>query len=221
MAPIDPQDTKEAGIPRRLLVVFGLAALTLAGALLFWGYQRIRGDRAGDEAATILQSIPAFDGTAESGVAPLHNDFEHLPEAGSVAPDFELLDINGETVRLSDYLGRPVILNFWATWCAPCRVEMPDLQRAQDEFGDDGPQVLTVNQKESAEQVAEFFDEVGLTLPALLDSKGDVSVTYGAFFLPTTVIVGPDGIVAAVHRGMITRNALNGYLEQIDLTEGP
>jgi peroxiredoxin len=192
-----------------LIIAFGLAALALAAALVFWGYGRLREDPAGG-----LQSIPAFSGTTESGLGSLSPDTDNLPQIGDPAPDFELLDLTGETVRLSDYRGRPVILNFWATWCAPCRLEMPELQRAQAEFGDEGPVVLTINQEESAERVGEFFDEVGLTLPALLDSDLEVGKAYGAFFLPTTVIVDPDGRVLAIHRGMISREQLDDYLAQ-------
>jgi peroxiredoxin len=217
MAPTDPQNNQS--VPRFVLIAFGLAALALAGSLLFYTYRR-----SGDEVGAPLQSIPAFSGTTESGIAPLVTDLDGLPEAGSVAPDFELPDIEGEIVRLRDYRGRPVVLNFWATWCAPCRLEMPELQRAQADYdaetGGNGPVVLTINQEEGAEQVGEFFDEVGLTLPALLDSNADVGVAYGAFFLPTTVIIGPDGIVAAVHRGIISRDQLDGYLAEIDPAEG-
>ena len=213
MTPTEPQDTRDA--PRWLLVAFGLAALVLAGALLFYAYGRFSKPEREP-----LQSIPAFSGTTESAVAPLAVDTSALPEAGSDAPDFELPDASGDPVRLSDYRGRPVVLNFWATWCAPCRLEMPELERAQVEFGESGPIILTVNQGESAEQVAAFFDEVGLTLPALLDSDTDVGKAYGAFFLPTTVIVGPDGVVAAVHRGMISRDELDGYLSAISPVEG-
>ena len=203
----EPQESSSA--PRWLLIVFGLAALGLAGALLFYTYGRL-----GREEAALPESIAAYQGTvAAGGTAVFPSDT--LPEAGSPAPDFELPDVNGDTVRLSDFSGRPVILNFWATWCAPCRLEMPELERAQAEFGPDGPAVLTINQEESAEQVDAFFTEVGLTLPALLDADGDVGAAYGAFFLPTTVIIGPDGIVAAVHRGIINRDELDGYLGQI------
>jgi hypothetical protein len=101
---------------------------------------------------------------------------------------------------------------------------MPELQRAQAEYdagaGDGGPVVLAINQEESAERVKEFFDEVGLTLPALLDSDAEVGASYGAFFLPTTVIVGPNGAVAAIHRGIISRGELDSYLSQIAPTEG-
>jgi len=213
MTPTDPQDTQ--GAPRWLLATFGLAALALAGALLIYAYGRFS-----EPESEPLQSIPAFSGTTESAVAPLVVDTDALPEAGSDAPDFELPDVNGDLVRLSDYHGRPVVLNFWATWCAPCRLEMPELERARAEFGESGPAVLTINQGESAEQVNAFFDEVGLTLPALLDGEGDVGTVYGAFFLPMTVIVDPDGVVTAIHRGMISRDELNGYLSEIGPAEG-
>ncbi len=212
MNPIETPD--KSGPPRWLLVAFGLAALALAAALLFYAYGRA------NRSSAPLQSLPAFEGTAESGLAPLAAGGGELVEAGSVAPDFELPDVNGEIVSLSDFAGRPVILNFWATWCAPCRVEMPALQEAQAAYGDGGPVVLTINQEETAERVTEFFDEVGLTLPALLDAEAEVGMAYSAIFLPTTVIVGPDGIVSAVHRGVISREELDGYLGQMAATDG-
>jgi len=201
-----------------VLVFFGLAALLLAAALLLYAYGRF--DDRGE--AEQLESIPAFSGTAESGIAAVQTDLDNLPEVGDLAPDFELAMLDGGTARLSDYQGRPVILNFWATWCAPCRLEMPELQRAQTEFdaAGEGPIVLTINEGDSAEQVGEFFAEVGLTLTALLDSEGEVGTTYGAFFLPTTIIIGPDGAVVAVHRGMISRDQLDMYLDGIAPAEG-
>lgn len=215
----DSPNTKGDGVPPLALALFGLAALLLAGALMFWAY---RSSRGGDDAVA-LQSLPPYDGgaagaTTESGGFGLTLD--DIAREGDMAPDFELVNLDGETVRLSDYAGRPVILNFWATWCAPCRVEMPELQRAHDAFGDEGPVMLTINQEESAAQVGDFFNEIGLSLPALLDPKGKVGLAYGAFFLPTTVIVGPDGTVVAVHRGMISRDMLDQYLGKIAPAEG-
>ena len=221
MAQLDPQPQPPPDsqpLPRVVLVFFGLAALLLAAALLLYAYGRF--DDRGE--AEQLESIPAFSGTAESGIAAVQTDLDNLPEVGDLAPDFELATLDGGTARLSDYQGRPVILNFWATWCAPCRLEMPELQRAQTEFdaAGEGPIVLTINEGDSAEQVGEFFAEVGLTLTALLDSEGEVGTTYGAFFLPTTIIIGPDGAVVAVHRGMISRDQLDMYLDGIAPAEG-
>lgn len=222
MASLDPQQSPEpepTPVPRGVLIAFGLAALVLAAALLFYAYGRFNDDQADAEP---LESIPAFSGTTESGIASVQTDLDGLPDVGSPAPDFELATVDGGTARLSDYAGRPVILNFWATWCAPCRLEMPELQRAQDEFdaAENGPVVLAINEGDSAEQVGEFFAEVGLTMPSLLDAEGEVGTTYGAFFLPTTIIIAPDGTVAAVHRGMISRDQLDTYLSGIESTEG-
>ena len=221
MAPLDPQPQPPPDsqpVPRAVLVLFGLAALLLAAALLLYAYGRFDDQAEAEQ----MESIPAFSGTAESGVAAIQTDLDNLPEVGDPAPDFELATLDGGTARLSDFRGRPVILNFWATWCAPCRLEMPELQRAQTEFdaAGEGPIVLTINEGDSAEQVGEFFAEVGLTLTALLDSEGEVGTTYGAFFLPTTIIIGPDGAVVAVHRGMISRDQLDMYLDGIAPAEG-
>ncbi|MCW5863276.1 MAG: TlpA family protein disulfide reductase [Anaerolineae bacterium] len=189
---------------RRLwLIPIGLALLLLAAIAVVFG-PRLLGGRG-----AALQSIPAFSGTAESG--GILGEAEGLPEPGETAPDFALPDLAGETVQLSDLGGRPVVLNFWATWCAPCRLEMPMLEQAAADGGD-ALAVLTINQGETAEQVSAFFDEVGLSLPALLDSDSEVGRAYGAVYLPSTFIIGPDGIVSAVHHGILSREELDGYL---------
>ena len=205
-----PSDSQQPTDRRLWLIPIGLALIVIAAAIVVFGPQFM-----GQNEAASLQSIPPFSGTAESGAAPLESGLDDLPEPGSLAPDFALPDLAGETVRLSDFAGRPVILNFWATWCAPCRVEMPELARAAADYAAAGVVVLPINQEETAEQVREFYDEVGLDLPALLDSKADVGLAYGAFFLPSTVIVGPDGIISAYHRGIISRDAIDAYLEEM------
>lgn len=198
-------------LDRRLwLIPAGLALLVIAAAVVVFGPRLL-----GQDGETTLQPIAPFDGTPESAVAPLETDLEGLPDVGSVAPGFALPDLNGDTVRLSDFAGRPVVLNFWATWCAPCRLEMPELAGAATEYADRGLAVLPINQDETAEQVRAFYDEVGLDLPALLDSRAAVGAAYGAFFLPSTVVIGPDGVVSAYHRGIISREKLDEYLAEV------
>jgi peroxiredoxin len=89
---------------------------------------------------------------------------------------------------------------------------MPELQQAQQDYEAQNLVVLTVNESESAEQVRDFFDELGLTMPAVLDSDGDVGNAYGAAFLPSTIFINPDGIITAMHRGIISRSQIDGYL---------
>jgi peroxiredoxin len=205
MTPPEPQPNGKPFDRRLWLLPAGLALLVLAAAVVVLGPRLL-----GREEGAPLSSIPAFDATAEGNTVT--SGLEELPEPGRAAPDFALPDLEGNTVRLSDFSGRPVVLNFWATWCAPCRLEMPELAQAMTDYADRDLMVLAINQDETAEQVGDFLTEVGLSLPALLDAGGEVGAAYGAFFLPTTVIVGPDGIVGAVHRGILSRAELDDYL---------
>jgi peroxiredoxin len=205
MTPPEPQPPEKPFDRRLWLLPAGLALLLLAAAVVVFG-PRLLGRAEGEP----LVSIPAFDDEAEGNTVT--SGLEDLPAPGRPAPEFALPDLDGNTVRLSDFSGRPVVLNFWATWCAPCRLEMPELARAMTDYADRDLMVLAINQDETAEQVDSFLTEVGLSLPALLDAGGEVGAAYGAFFLPTTLIVGPDGIVSAVHRGILSREDLDDYL---------
>lgn len=209
MTPANSQQETPGGGRRFFLIIAGMAILSLALALVIFGDSWFGRDTSD---APLLQSIPAFSGTPESAVVPLERELAELPVAGSVAPDFALNDLDGNTVRLGDLRDRPVILNFWASWCAPCRVEMPELEAVQQELADSGLVVLLINQEESPDRVRAFSDELGLTTPTLLDGEGQVGRAYGAFFLPSTVFIDPDGTVTGVHRGIISRRQIDDYL---------
>lgn len=213
MSSPEPKAPAESPARRVLLLVAGVGLLVLAVGLMLKGQHLFGRSEARDEAA--LQPIPAFNATTVSGVgvvAPGAN--ANLPQVGDPAPDFTLVDLDGNRVTMSELRGRPVILNFWATWCGPCRVEMPDLAALQAEHVDDDLLVLAVNQAESAEQVRAFLDELELDLTAVLDSKGEVADAYGAFFLPSTMFVDANGTITAFHRGIISPDQAAGYLQQ-------
>jgi peroxiredoxin len=111
-----------------------------------------------------------------------------------VAPDFELKDLEGKQVKLSDYRGKLVFLNFWATWCPYCVEEMPDLDRANKKLAKEGKAViLAVDSKESYQTVKDYVDKNNLSLPVLLDETGQVSAQYGVQGIPITFIINPDG----------------------------
>jgi peroxiredoxin len=112
---------------------------------------------------------------------------------GTASIDFTLSDLSGKKVSLSQYRGKLVFLNFWATWCPPCRAEMPSMERLYQKLKGQGLVVLGVDLQENAKSVQKFVDEHKLTFPILLDSDGRVGTTYGARSIPTTYIIGRDG----------------------------
>lgn len=131
------------------------------------------------------------------------------PAVGHPAPEFALADLDGRMVALRDLRGKVVLVNIWATWCPPCRAEMPAMQAALDRYGDQGLVVLAVNQREDREAVAAFMKERQLAFPALLDSDGAVGASYQASALPSSFFIGRDGTVRAVYRGPLSRGVLD------------
>ncbi len=117
------------------------------------------------------------------------------PQTGFTAPDFTLDILGGGTVSLSDLRGQAVLVNFWATWCPPCRAEMPAIQRVYDRYRDQGFTVLAVDLQESDAQVAAFAEDMGLTFPILMDRDGSVFARYRVMALPSTFFVDRDGII--------------------------
>lgn len=120
-----------------------------------------------------------------------------------IAPDFELETLDGSKIRLSEMRDKNVILNFWATWCGYCVLEMPDLQKLQEAHKDD-LLVLTVNVGESKEDVAKFMEENNLNLTVVLDEKMNVAGTYGIRSYPTTISVNKKGEAIRGYVGMLT-----------------
>ncbi|UCC16166.1 MAG: redoxin domain-containing protein [Dehalococcoidales bacterium] len=114
---------------------------------------------------------------------------------GSKSPDFELYDLEGNIHKLSDYKGTPVLLNFWATWCGPCRSEMPHLEEIYGEWKDKDLTFFAINVGESSVDVISFMDYFGFSMPVLLDSAKTVSRKYGVSGIPTTYFIDEDGII--------------------------
>lgn len=115
-------------------------------------------------------------------------------QPGEAAPDFELETINGEIISLSELRGEPVILNFWATWCPPCREEMPEMQDFHDNHKDE-INVIAINYNEQDDKVIDYLNEFGYTFPSPLDKEGTTGNDYGVLTLPTTYFIGSDGYI--------------------------
>jgi len=114
---------------------------------------------------------------------------------GKLAPGFQLADINGKTVSLDDFRGKPVLLNFWASWCGPCRSEMPYIQELYEEQSETGVAILAIDVGEDLAEVEEFIRDYSLTFPVLLDMTGTVAEKYNIRAIPTTYFIDSDGII--------------------------
>lgn len=123
------------------------------------------------------------------------------PGAPTLAPDFTLADLAGRAVALHDFRGRLVLVNLWATWCVPCREEMPALETLHRDWGGRGLAVLAVNHQEPPELAMAFAREYGLTLPVLLDPEGEVASRYRAVGLPATYLVDGRGMLVGTMLG--------------------
>ncbi|WP_400164517.1 prolipoprotein diacylglyceryl transferase family protein [Brevibacillus sp. TJ4] len=177
---------------RRRAVV---AVLGIAGMVL-WGYL----DR---ELAPSVPHQPTA-GASEAAVGL---------KKGNLAPDFALRSREGDLVRLSDFRGSKVILNMWATWCPPCRAEMPDMQEFYEKYKADGVTIVSVNlieTEESEEAVTRFLEEYGISFPVLLDDGKQVARLYQGISIPTSYVIDADGIVrekviGALHMEMMEK----------------
>lgn len=155
-----------------------------------------------------LGSIPGVGDAGADDVPPPG------PQVDSPAPDFELETLSGSRLRLQDLRGKPVLLNFWATWCAPCRIEMPVLEARYEQLQPE-LEVLAINFDETADEVGAYTSEMGLTFPVLLDPGGEVQRLYQIRGYPTSFLVDEDGIIRVQHIGQLTESQLDQYLSEV------
>ncbi|HEY8343077.1 MAG TPA: thiol-disulfide oxidoreductase ResA [Calditerricola sp.] len=139
-----------------------------------------------------------------------------LMEKGKAAPDFTLQTVDGKPLTLSDLRGQAVVLNFWATWCPPCRREMPALQAAYEAYREKGVVVVGVNFGESRATVRGFLSRHGVTFPVVLDQDQNITTkVYGVKTFPTTVLIDSRGMVQAIHVGELNRQLIDRYLASL------
>lgn len=147
--------------------------------------------------------------------ANFNKDNVQAVKVGSQAPDFALVDLNGEKHKLSDYKGQGVFLNFWGTWCKPCEKEMPYINNQYNFFKDKGVQVLAVNIGESDLAVAKFVERKQMDFPTMIDKDTQVQNAYGVNPLPVTFLIDPTGKIVKIHTGTLTESMVHDFMKQI------
>ncbi len=138
------------------------------------------------------------------------------PGVGDPAPDFSYTLPDGSVHKLSDYRGKKILINFWATWCPPCKAEMPDIQEAANRFKDEDFMVLALSQDMQPQLIEPFAREKQLTIPLIPDPQGEIASKYGARGLPTSFFVHPDGTISSGVVGMLDIDSIEQHLDKME-----
>ena len=155
--------------------------------------------------------------TEDSAAEEVEMEAGAVDEAGTPAADFTVYDIDGNEVRLSDRIGKKTLINFWATWCPPCCAELPYMQKAYEERGDEIDFMfvdLTDGVSETEETVKAFLEDNGYTFPVYYDSDASAVTAYGITGIPATYIIDEDGNVTAAHVGSMSEAEIESLLTQ-------
>ena len=172
-------------------VSLGLLAVTLAGTLVIQG------------CTPSSQSLTSDGQEATAGV-----------NVGESAPDFTLVDLEGNQVSLSDFRGKTVFVNFWATWCPPCRAEMPEIEAVYQEYKDKGVVVIGVDILEPEDVVRQFVEQGGYSWIFALDTSGEVAANYEITAIPTSFFIDREGIIQVVAIGAMTKRTMETKLAE-------
>ena len=158
-----------------------------------------------------LMALPVLDGWSMGS---------RVPTVGMQAEDFRLTDLAGKEQSLSQYRGKIVLLNFWATWCKPCTTEMPAMQTTYDKLRDKGFVVLAVNELEDDAKVREHIKQYGHTFPVLMDHDNKVANQFGVFGLPVSIFIDQEGRVQEyIKGGLLTEQKINDVVARIQKQE--
>ena len=183
--------TRSRGLVRR--VIYPLVVIAAIAGVIWWLEYR---DDGGGVSSTGERYGPA---ALPAALAPAGTQVS--AKEGALAPDFLLERLDSGELRLSDFRGKPVVLNFWATWCAPCRKEIPLLVEAYDKYRDQGLVIVGLNLQEGKSIVGPYARDFGMDFPIAIDRDGEVGDEYRLLGLPTTYFIDRDGVVRGVYTG--------------------
>lgn len=184
-----------------ILVIFGLVVL------LGWGI------------FNYVSSINETEEIRKEASSEVMSNVEVGVQVGMKSPDFKLKTLDGTNITLSEMKGKKVILNFWATWCPPCKAEMPHMQEFYDENQNSNIEILAVNlstAEKNSKNVELFVKDYNLTFPILLDSDGEIVDMYQAFTIPTSYIIDSKGVIRQKIIGPMDKEMMNELINRVD-----
>lgn len=200
----------------RYTVKIGGLLMICMGLMMFTGKMN---DVTGYLSEVTVESTAAAEETIAESAAPQESEY-----ASSLPPaiDFELKDQFGNVHKLEDYKGKTIFLNFWATWCPPCRAEMPDIQKLYETYETEGENALIVlgvaapklGNEGTEEEIAAFLESNGYTYPVLMDTDAELFMSYGISSFPTTFMIDRDGNIFGYVSGMLSMDMMENIIQQ-------
>ena len=188
----------------KLILIIGVLVVLILGARAL--YTQLSGQYQPDSS---LQEMKSEQDAAEN---------EKTEENTALAPDFSIIDQSGQSKNLHSFFGKPIVLNFWASWCGPCKMELPDFQSAYEKYGSE-VEFLMVNMtdgmRETKEKASEFMASEGYTLPVYFDALQSGAYTYSVYSLPTTYFIDAEGKIVAGAEGMLNAESLEKGISMI------
>ncbi|MBQ8975556.1 MAG: TlpA family protein disulfide reductase [Oscillospiraceae bacterium] len=190
-------------------IKFAALAVILAAVIIaaVWGYNKSKEYSDKNGGGDIVEYLPGDSG--DDG-----QETDKMPAA-----DFQVLDFDEREVSLTDHIGKPTVVNFWATWCPPCKSELPAFDKLYAEYGDrvDFMMVdLTDGQRDTVDVVKEFVDNNDYSFPVYFDTKSSAAAAYGVYSIPMTVFIDEEGYITGTHIGAMEESTLKEYLDKLD-----
>ena len=191
------------------LILLGVLFITLlAGAVVLY-------DHLGE---SIAPEQLVTESPAPTGDTDPTNDTTPTGSQRTAAPDFTVVDMDGNERKLSEFIGKPIILNFWASWCGPCKMEMPDFDEAYREYGTEIHFLMvncTTSSRETMDSAKSLIADEGFTFPVYFDTTGEASGLYGAYSIPLTYFIDAEGYLTAYAQGAIDAEVLQTGIDMI------
>lgn len=209
---------------QKMKLLLGIAALVVLLVGAYFLYDRLSADVSHDVLVSQDAEETPTEAETETETQTAPSDAEETTEkeeeeaTANLVPDFTVTDADGNEVKLSDYFGKPIVLNFWASWCGPCKREMPDFESIYQELGEDVEFMMvnvTDGSRETRDSAAEFIAGEGYTFPVYYDSQLEAATAYGVYSIPSTYFIDAEGYAVARASGALSADTLQAGIDMI------